>query len=249
MRNTIYVSLPRAGMCISAFALLLSIIAGQGTRWEIWHFSAGLRLLKIAVYVACLAGCVSFAGLVSSLLVRDRHGFAYSFCGFILSGFLIGIPAYWAVKARHLPAIHDITTDTEDPPQFDAILSLRSGAPNSPVYGGWQIASQQKTAYPDIVPLILHGVRRQEVFDQAFIAARKMDWTIISADKAKGIIEAVASTYWFGFKDDISIRLRDLPDGVRVDVRSTSRVGMSDIGTNAIRIRKFMRIMSRKNAH
>lgn len=246
MREKIYDMLPRAGIFISVAALFLSLIAGQGTRWEVWHFSVGLRLLKMSLYVAGFAGCVSLAGFICSLLARNRRDLSYALGGCILSGLLLGIPAYWAVKARHLPAIHDITTDTEDPPQFDAILSLRSRASNPPVYGGLQIASQQKAAYPDIAPLIVHGVRQGEYFDRALLAARRLGWTIVSADPKKGIIEAVDSTFWFGFKDDIVIRLRGLTAGVRVDIRSVSRVGISDIGTNASRIRKFLLIMARK---
>src|SRR5271157_3811225 len=74
-------------------------------------------------------------------------------------------------------------------------------------------------------------------------AARRLGWQIIDADKNAGRIEAVATSFWFGFKDDIVIRLRHQNSGCRVDIRSESHVGVSDLGKNAERIRRFLRAM------
>jgi uncharacterized protein (DUF1499 family) len=67
-----------------------------------------------------------------------------------------------------------------------------------------------------------------------------MDWQIVSADTAAGRLEATATTRWFGFKDDVVVRIRPDATGSRVDVRSVSRVGKSDVGTNAARVRTFL---------
>ncbi len=50
--------------------------------------------------------------------------------------------------------------------------------------------------------------------------------------------KSTAETFWFGFKDDVVIRVRPVADGgsSRIDVRSISRVGLSDLGANAKRI-------------
>jgi len=149
------------------------------------------------------------------------------------------VPWQWMQLAKRLPPIHDITTDTGNPPKFAAILALRKKASNPPDYGGPAIAAQQHTAYPDIKPPML-GVPPGDAFDKALAVARKMGWNIVDANKAAGRIEAVATTFWFGFRDDIVIRVEKSGLGSRVDIRSVSRVGISDIGTNAERIRKFL---------
>ena len=74
----------------------------------------------------------------------------------------------------------------------------------------------------------------------ALEAARASGWEIVAAVPQERRIEAVATTFWFGFKDDIVVRIRPAPGGSRIDVRSVSRVGRSDLGTNAKRIRAFL---------
>ena len=160
-------------------------------------------------------------------------------------GLVIGLAAVWVVfswlqMARSVPPIHDITTDTENPPQFVAILPLRKRAPNSAESGGPELAAQQRGGYPDLGPAML-PVAPSEAFDQALAAARKMGWQMIDADAQDLRIEATATTRWFGFKDDVVIRITPTEEGSRIDVRSVSRVGKSDIGTNAKRIREFLK--------
>ncbi|MGE5299769.1 MAG: DUF1499 domain-containing protein, partial [Acidobacteriota bacterium] len=178
-------------------------------------------------------------GLLATVRLVFKRGFLLALLGLAIAGALVFIAWHWMQLASGLPPIHDITTDTESPPKFVAILPLRKKASNPPDYGGPAIAAQQHKAYPDIKPLIL-GVPPGEAFDKAIAVARKMGWNIVDANKAAGRIEAVATTFWFGFKDDIAIRVEKSGAGSRVDIRSVSRVGVSDIGTNAVRIRKFL---------
>ncbi len=158
----------------------------------------------------------------------------------IIAGLVIAVAAVLLLMlARSVPPINDITTDTENPPEYMAILPLRADAPNSAEYGGAAIAAQQLEAYPDIVPLVVDKPV-DEVFDEALAAAQSMGWEIVASVKAEGRIEAIATTSWFRFKDDVVVRLTPLQRGTRVDVRSHSRVGRSDIGTNAHRIREYL---------
>jgi uncharacterized protein (DUF1499 family) len=120
-----------------------------------------------------------------------------------------------------------------------AILPLRDGAVNPVDYGGPDVAAKQQKAFPDIVPLTLN-LPPDRAFDRALAAARKMGWDLVASDPAGGRIEATDTTFWFGFKDDIVIRVTPQPNGSRVDVRSLSRVGVGDIGANASRIRKYL---------
>lgn len=137
------------------------------------------------------------------------------------------------------PPIHDITTDTVDPPPFVDILPLRAGARNSAAYGGSRVAALQQTAYPDIAPVDL-AIAPSAAFARALAAAKAMGWAIVAADSATGRIEATATTRVFRFKDDVVIRIRPRDGGSRVDIRSVSRIGGGDLGKNASRIREFI---------
>lgn len=137
------------------------------------------------------------------------------------------------------PPIHDITTDMNDPPTFVDVIPLRAGAGNSATYAGRSVAAQQRAAYPDIGPAAL-AMMPAAAFAKALSAVREMEWTLVSADSSAGRIEATATTRWLKFKDDVVIRVRPRDGGSRVDVRSVSRVGISDWGKNAARIREFM---------
>jgi uncharacterized protein (DUF1499 family) len=138
-----------------------------------------------------------------------------------------------------VPPIHDITTDPDDPPAFEAILPLRAGAPNPATYGGPAVAALQRTGYPDIAPAD-YPVAPMAAFEAALATAQAMDWTIVATDEAEARIEATDRTLWFGFVDDVVIRVRATDAGSRIDVRSTSRLGVSDVGTNATRVRAYL---------
>ena len=148
----------------------------------------------------------------------------------------------WLRQGQVSPPIHDITTDTADPPQFVDILPLRAGAPNPPEYAGAEVAEQQLAAYPEIEPLEL-DVSPAEAMALAESAARAMEWELVTVAPGEGRLEAVATTAWFGFKDDIVVRIVATGDGSLVDVRSKSRLGLSDVGTNARRIRQFIALL------
>lgn len=137
------------------------------------------------------------------------------------------------------PPIHDITTDVDDPPSFVALLPYRPASVSPPEYDGAAAAAQQQKSYPDVRPLIVRA-SPSAVFDAAESLARDRGWQVVAADRAAGRIEAIATTRMMRFKDDVVIRLRVEGDRTRVDMRSKSRVGVGDLGTNARRIRAFL---------
>ena len=224
---------------LSLTAAVLLLAAGPGTRLQLWDFRTGFQLLRWAAY-AGLAG----AGLAMVFLAlpRTRRASVAPLMAALLLGLGVALVP-WSGKrqAGSVPPIHDISTDTQRPPEFDAVLPLRADAPNPAVYGGPDIAQQQLAAYPDLRTHTM-VVAPPAAFDRALQAARDMGWDIVAADAAAGRIEATDTTRWFGFKDDVVIRVE--PDGngagSRVDVRSLSRVGGSDVGTNAKRIRAYL---------
>ena len=222
-------------LALAAAAALLA--SGPGHRLGAWDFRTGISLVRWATYLS-IAGVLL---VVTTLAIpRLRVGGArWLAAALVVAGVTGGITGYWASRAASVPRIHDITTDTDNPPQLVATLPLRVGAENTAVYGGPKLAAEQKQGYPDIAPLTL-ALPPQAAFERARGVAQAMGWRIVAADPAAGRLEATDTTLWFGFHDDIVVRVAAADGGSRVDVRSVSRVGRSDIGTNAKRIRSFL---------
>ena len=139
--------------------------------------------------------------------------------------------------------INDITTDTTNPPAFSAVTSLRHKGNNSIAYGGPLVAARQAALYADIQP-IKSELSLADAFKKALRIAENMGWEIITTDEKNGIIEAVDTTLIFRFKDDVVIRVTSVGSGSRTDLRSQSRIGLSDFGKNASRIRSFIQNFS-----
>ena len=229
----------RATLAAAILAALLLALAGPGVRLGLWSFRGGFTAMEWAAYLALAAAGLALLQLV---LTRARGGRPWLLIGALAIGLATAyFPWWWRRRAAQVPAIHDITTDTQDPPAFQAVLRLRADAPNPATYGGPEIAAQQQQAYPDIRPLDLPATPPADAFRLALDAARAAGWAIDAADSAEGRVEATATTAWFGFKDDVVVRIRPSGTGSRVDVRSVSRVGKSDVGTNAARIRGYLR--------
>ena len=228
--------LRRLAPVLSAVAVLFLIAAGPGTRFGLWHFRTGFQLLRWGAYLG-IAG--AGLGLVSLLWRPSGSRLWRPLLAIALGAIATAVPWRWMEQARRVPPIHDITTDTERPPTFVAVLPLRAEASNPAAYGGEAIAAQQRSGYPDIAPLRLEQPPAA-AFARALAAAREMGWEIVAADSAAGRIEATATTAWFGFKDDVVVRVAAEGSGSRVDVRSVSRVGLSDVGANAERIRDYL---------
>ncbi len=235
---------------LRVFALLLAVAAimmlalsGLGARFDVWHYRTGLSMLRYSAYVG-IAACV--ACIVALLVARPLGGSRVALVvGLLLSGLAVGVPYRFSQTAKRVPPIHDITTDMADPPAFVAILPLRASATNAAVYAGDSVAALQRAAYPEVQPLML-PVPPLAAFDRAVAAAKAMGWEIVAGDSPSGRLEATATTTWFGFKDDVVVRIRSANGGSRVDVRSVSRVGRSDVGANAARIVRYLDELSRQ---
>ena len=228
------------GFALACLAALAAMAAGFGHRWEWWGVSDGFTILRWAAYVGLGGVGVSLIGCVLARPGGPRRGLNWALLGIAVGLVSAGIPWSQLRMARSVPPIHDITTDTANPPLFAALLLLREGAPNPATYGGTAVAAQQKKAYPDLDPEILDALP-DAVFRHALSAARTLGWNIVSAVPGEGRLEATDTTFWFGFKDDVVVRVVAKGTGSRVDVRSVSRVGRSDVGANARRIRAFLK--------
>jgi uncharacterized protein (DUF1499 family) len=198
-------------------------------------FAAGLAMAILAILLA-------FASLVGIW----RHGIEG--LGAALTAILIGVailayPAVLGVRAYRLPEISDVTTDPIDPPRYETIGRLRSREANPIAYAGLYAAELQKAAYPDIVPLDTTASARS-AYEAAMTVIGKRRWQVINARPPQpgrdGYIEAIARTPIMGFRDDVAVRVRAVGPGSRVDVRSSSRYGRHDFGTNATRVRALL---------
>lgn len=236
---------PRLALTALGLALavaLMAMLAGLGARWGLWHFRTGFGILRWSAYAAVAVAILSIVSAGLALRERNRRGFPLAVVALLISLVVLYVPWSWRQTARSVPPIHDITTDTENPPEFQAVVPLRADAPNPVEYEGPEIAVQQRRAYPEIRPLILDEPA-DRAFQRAYQTARDMGWEVVDANASEGRIEATDRTLWFGFRDDVVIRLTPIGRRTVVDVRSLSRVGGSDVGTNAKRIRAYLRAL------
>jgi uncharacterized protein (DUF1499 family) len=224
----------RIGLALSLTGAVLLLAGPLGTRAGAWSFVIGFLLLAISLLLALAGASLSLVGAMKT------GQWAVAAAGIIIGLIVVAIPSSVILSARGAPPIHDITTDPDNPPAFVAIVPLRAGAANPPEYAGSEAAVQQRRAYPDIQPVVLRA-NAGEVFDRALAAVRALGWEVVADDRSSGRIEAVDTTFWFGFKDDVVIRVTEAGSGnARIDVRSKSRVGLGDVGTNARRIRTLL---------
>lgn len=229
------------GGILSIVGALAFLISGYGYQWGWWEVGFAFRYLLLGGGILGMVGLVvSFSGFLPDGAAPKRAGMALA--GIVLGGAVLTSFSYWYAEGQKYPPIHDITTDTNNPPQFDAIVSLRADAPNQTEYGGPEVAEIQKEHYPDIETLQLE-VPYSEAFERALDAARSQSWDIVHSNPSTGIIEATHTLAWYGFKDDVVIRVDtatvDSTASV-VDMRSVSRIGRGDIGVNAWRIRDYL---------
>jgi uncharacterized protein (DUF1499 family) len=134
--------------------------------------------------------------------------------------------------------IHDVTTDPHDPPPFVALRDTRLACKNGMDYSGLDAAAHHQR-YPDVTPLIFTQAP-EKIFRNALGVVEKLGWVVAAASESEGRIEATATTRILRFKDDVVIRIRKEGSDTRLDIRSASRVGRSDLGANAKRLGTFL---------
>jgi uncharacterized protein (DUF1499 family) len=213
-------------------ALLLLLVSGPLYQAEI----LGLMNAFLAMRIALIVGAVAIIlALIQVIFMRKTISWPVTGIAVLCAAVAIFMPLSMMNKAKSVPPIHDITTDLVNPPKFVAILPLRADAPNPAEYQGEEVASQQREAYPELQTQKYQQTAEQ-VFDAALAAVRSMGLEVVSSDKTLGLIEAYDTTTFFGFVDDVVIRIQSDGQMTMLDARSKSRVGMSDIGKNAERL-------------
>jgi uncharacterized protein (DUF1499 family) len=198
---------------VAIVAALLLGAAGLGTRAGLWHFSTGFAMLRWAAYLGLAAAA---AGSLMFLFSRYRvGGLAILLCAVLVGAMVAAVPLGLQRRAYAVPLINEVTTEAD------------------------KASPLQMKAYPDIQPIIVEAPPGG-AFTSAKAVAQEMGWEVVSEDQKAGTIAAVATTFWFGFKDDVEIRVTPLGKNSRIDLRSKSRVGKGDAGANAKRIRAYL---------
>jgi hypothetical protein len=236
---------------------LAGLIASNGTQLRFWEYDTGLTILAPAVVLALIGSLAGLAWIASALRRNDSQGWRYGALGLVGSLITAFIPLNQLRLYVISPPIHDISTDVEYAPPFIALLPVRVGATHGPEYDGRKlvqydgrkthVAALQKKAYPDIKT---DGELKKPavLFWHAFETAKRMSgWNIVSFDEKTGMIEAAATSQWFGLTSDIAIRVKPAGRlGARLDIRSKSRNGENDMGMNAQIVRDYLKAVQGK---
>ncbi|MEE9347410.1 MAG: DUF1499 domain-containing protein [Robiginitomaculum sp.] len=235
------------------------VSAAFGYKFGVWGLGTGLKAMVFnwGKYVLFAGLGLGVLALIASVMSKPRKA-----GGIFVSLLAIAIPVLGLVKAdgvrktaQSLPFIHDITTDTINPPVFtSAIMDVRGAVKgvNTADYIGKldgrekkPVADLQRAAYADIAPIV-SGDSPALAYEKSLDALRALGFDVVTRDMAGGIIEATDTTFWYGFKDDIIVRVRPVEGGGSIiDMRSLSRVGGSDLGKNASRVRAFTKIIGK----
>ncbi len=233
--------LPLLALLLALAAAVLLGLGPLGWRAGWWHFRVGFTILMPwSAYLGLAAIAVTLVALVVGRRVNSARAVGIGILAGIIGALIAYVPWHYSQMRGIYPAIHDITTDWDNPPQFVAILPLRQAAEANPVtYEGAKISDQQRRAYPDITPLTL-DLAPADAFPRALKTAEQLGWTIVASDPDTGRIEASQRSRWFGFTDDVVVRIAPAGSGSRIDVRSVSRVGRGDFGVNAARISRYL---------
>lgn len=250
-------TISRSAVFASRVGLLAVVLCAAGVAAARFGWASpylGFRIFAVGLLPGGLSALVLGAvGVVKTRASAGRRGRGSAVLGLLLGAALLVALILLVAPHRGAPAIHDVTTDPDDPPQFRELADVPDNRGRDLTYphGGAGVAEAQRRAYPDLVPIRL-ALPPGEAFDAVLGAIESLGWTVVWTNRALGVVEAYDTSAIFRFVDDVAVRVRAAEGGSVVDVRSTSRVGVSDLGANAKRIRELTdrlgRIPARRSA-
>jgi uncharacterized protein (DUF1499 family) len=244
--NPVSHRLARLAFYLACLAALIVSACGPAHRYLGIDLDIALAVFRVGFYAAAAAIALALATIVPTRPGDRRRGFLAALLAVAIGVAAAWSPAQWLLEARTAPRINDVTTDTANAPAMVVTQQMRHGAPNPPAYPGEPAAALQRAAYPDITPVVINAPPA-DVFRKVDEVAMTLGWEVVARAPADGRIEAVDTSQWFGLTDDIVIRIRpEGGSGSRIDIRSKSRVGQSDFGANARRIRAFIERLRRE---
>ena len=205
-----------------------------------WNHVLGFALFQLGGLLGLIGVGCGIAGIIVARrrsLGRDLWSVAAGMAASFAVVVFLGMQLLRAISA---PPIYQVSTNAEDPPEFIEIVARRGQASNSLELDAATIGLIQEESYPWVEPLLVRATPT-EAFAEALGVLEAMGLEVVAEHPELGLIEAVDTTFWFGFKDDVAVRVRKYPQGSVIDVRSASRVGISDVGTNAKRVKEILR--------
>ncbi len=224
-------------------ATALLPIGALGSRAGLWGIGTGIQFLQVGGWLAIAVAVCAIVAVAVAWRRRLPKDLRASAVGLVICLLAVGYVMQLQHAFATTPPIHNISTDTEDPPQFIEIAVLRGTGSNALDFDAETIAPLQAEFYPWVVPLTMPATP-EAAFAEAVAALEGMGLEVVAEHPQQGLIEATATTFWFGFKDDVAVRVRPHAQGALIDVRSVSRVGRSDGGVNANRIGEILRRLS-----
>jgi hypothetical protein len=228
---------------IAIFSIPVIVLAVGLHRLGLVEYEVAYITLLAGLAVALLGVLIAIAAFVV-IWNEGLRGLGRALAALLIGVAVLAWPAFEFVRGAMLPAISDVTTDPSDPPRFLAVASARPSGANSVAYPGEEVALRQRIAYPGVKPYEAEATP-DEVFNAALALVERRGWRVLDSvtprgGQREGRIEAVALTLIMGFREDIAIRIRSASGGVRIDMRSASRYGGHDLGSNARRIETFL---------
>lgn len=242
--KSIYHYMILLALVMACAGLIGALASGLGVRAGLWEFRTGFTVLRWSVYAAIAAAILALPGLAASKLsggaLLEPRGIAALLLGLVV----FAVPYFTVREFRKLPTVADATTNIEDPPAFAALVPVRAQSAQNPLaYRRDEAASLQTQYFPDL-ETVETGMTPAEVITLVQQLMEEMGLEIVAVEPEEGRLEATATTFWFGFKDDVVLRARKGPDDTTlVDIRSASRVGRLDGGVNGKRVRALMRLL------
>lgn len=247
-----------AKLAFAALAIALAIggVAALGTRIGLWDAYNGLwRIFPWAVLAGALSFVLSLLWAVLALFLNVGRAARYGAIALIGSIAFLYTPVNDVVMLRTLPPIHDVSSDVMNAPQFKALLPERKSADTPASYEGpltldyqgkrTTVSALQKKYYAWVKPIAIL-TKVPVLYWRAFFAVKRMGWHLVGFDPVAGTIECTDTSFWFGFTDDIVIRVIKSGEGARLDIRSKSRLAGPDMGVNAYRIRSYVKELARR---
>ncbi|MBP6546426.1 MAG: DUF1499 domain-containing protein [Phenylobacterium sp.] len=264
--------LARLSLAVSLLIPVYFMAAALGVKFGLWpwQFGLGVLIAKVGLPVLGVGLILALIALIACLVRAPRRGWAIALAALLIPALGVGYLATVRARGAAIPPIHDIATNVVDPPIHSArVLADRQAqganpvnalsakmstlkpyqAPQFAALGPRTLGEVGQAAYPAVKTLSVSATPAA-TYEAAQAQARAEGWTLAAGAPSSGVIEATAETFWFGFKDDVTVRIRGAADGKGslVDVRSTSRVGLSDLGANAARIEAYLAGLSKRLA-
>ncbi len=253
--------LARIALILALLLPVWFIVAALGSKMGLWGWETGLGTMTFAVgpFLVGIVGLMALVALIWCLVKPPRNGWMLALGALLIPAIMMVTAGGMRDRAGNNP-IHDVSTDALDPPTFSqTVIDLRAEGDLNPIRqygepigdGGFpDVAEETYTSllpqlYPDLEPL-LTSASAEDALVAAQAAMMESEYVDVVSSPEEGRVEGVSETFWYGFKDDVVARVRESENGTVVDFRSVSRVGLSDLGANADRIRALRAAVAAK---